>query len=560
MKHILIGSLILSSLALPTLAQTQNLSTHSKTVKATVYSQQAMLTREVILKELKKGNYEVKIVDLPLSLNKDSLSVTGEGTAGALIHHVELIPLKKQAKSPQETKLLKAIENIDLQLKKLSNQKEVQDTRADFLETVEAVSEEKIRKQLAYYQIKIKDWKALSAFLASEKGSILDKNTVLTFHKKHLFQKRSELKQGLKEIRSKHRQKKQAALVYLTVERPGQLALKLNYLMHQVSWRPAYEAKLDEKNEKLRLTLLGDLSQRTGEDWLNTTLRLSTANPFINISQPSLNPWYIQAPRYNKGLKRKAKKSKGYRRQRLAANQSQLNMVQDQVMNNLDADIEPVRKKDINYAQSKIETKGVSVVFKIPQKVNVPSTNNSRRVAIASRFFKYKIEYDVIPKRSPYAFLKVRFKNDSGLPLLRGKMRQYVDADYTGSTPFKLVRPNEEAKLNFGVDQDIKVKYKKLTSKKKTTGMLGDIQQHYRGYQFEITNYKSKAKKFNVYEFLPLSKNPKIKVKLLKAEPAPSKKMEKGRLKWVTMIQPWEKKVFKVEYVVEAPKGMALYF
>ena len=48
--------------------------------------------------------------------------------------------------------------------------------------------------------------------------------------------------------------------------------------------------------EQLKVSYLAEITQRTGEDWPEVTLVLSTARQGLRQTLPELSPWYIGRP------------------------------------------------------------------------------------------------------------------------------------------------------------------------------------------------------------------------------------------------------------------------
>ncbi len=71
--------------------------------------------------------------------------------------------------------------------------------------------------------------------------------------------------------------------------------IELTYHVAGASWRPLYDLVLD--GEKLKVSYLAEITQRTGEDWPEVTLVLSTTRQGLRQTLPELSPWYIGRPR-----------------------------------------------------------------------------------------------------------------------------------------------------------------------------------------------------------------------------------------------------------------------
>src|SRR5262249_13029005 len=70
--------------------------------------------------------------------------------------------------------------------------------------------------------------------------------------------------------------------------------LRLSYQLPDATWYPLYDARLDSEAGKMSLAQLGQVQQRTGEDWTGVALTLSTAQPSVGAVLPELDSWFVQ--------------------------------------------------------------------------------------------------------------------------------------------------------------------------------------------------------------------------------------------------------------------------
>lgn len=533
---------MLTGAILPVQAQQTQLRAPSQITKAVVYQGQSMLSREVNLKQMATGEYQLLIPDMPLNIYADSLSITGQGSAKFTIYNVQLAPLPPNEESKAVQTIRQELKQLEKQLAALQINESSLDATDDFLEMLGA----KIEKQLHISQLAIKEWTELMQFMAKSKGQLTKDALNYESWKAEVSEKIKKVSQKLNEAQQNQQLKTQSAIVHFAIKEKGDVTIQLNYLMTGVNWTPSYEARLDEKNEKLNLTYFGDVVQNTNETWPNIQLSLSTATPMLNAVVPQLYPWLLtqSAPGQLDNLLNAPAKPRA---------QGQLR-----------ADSGPGGERDDRdeggeYEESAVQTQGLSVRFAIAQPITLESTPYPRKVAIATRSFKYESEYHVVPKISPLVYLKARFRNTSDLPWLPGKVRNYVDMDYTGTNALALIRPNEEASLNFGVDENIKVTRKEEAEKATLEGLLKDTKRRLYAYDIDVSNYKNKPQKVVVFDHVPVSQYDKIRVETLTVTPTATETTKLGIHKWVLMLKPWEKKTIRVQYAIEHPVDLEIY-
>src|SRR5207237_9456922 len=83
------------------------------------------------------------------------------------------------------------------------------------------------------------------------------------------------------------------ARINLEAKAPGAVHLRLSYQLPDATWRPIYDARLDSEAGKVGLTEIGEVQQRTGEDWSGVKLTLSTARPSVGAQLPDPSSWFV---------------------------------------------------------------------------------------------------------------------------------------------------------------------------------------------------------------------------------------------------------------------------
>ena len=64
--------------------------------------------------------------------------------------------------------------------------------------------------------------------------------------------------------------------------------MKIFYLVANASWSPKYDIRVDGKDKSMLISYFGQIKQKTGENWNDTKICLSTAVPSIGGNVPEL--------------------------------------------------------------------------------------------------------------------------------------------------------------------------------------------------------------------------------------------------------------------------------
>ena len=123
--------------------------------------------------------------------------------------------------------------------------------------------------------------KAYDAFIAIDKAKT---------EKAKLEQRVQELDQDLQSI-GDHTFNQRSIKFYVQALTQGEI--KLSYMVQHARWQPIYKAELDTNNNTVKLTRMAMIAQKTGEDWNNVHLILSTATPKTYINQLYPESWWV---------------------------------------------------------------------------------------------------------------------------------------------------------------------------------------------------------------------------------------------------------------------------
>jgi len=80
------------------------------------------------------------------------------------------------------------------------------------------------------------------------------------------------------------------AVLFLQKQAPGKADVRLNYLVNNCGWSPAYTMRSSDDHKKVRIEYNALIHQLSGEDWKDVSLTLSTASPALSASGPGPRP------------------------------------------------------------------------------------------------------------------------------------------------------------------------------------------------------------------------------------------------------------------------------
>lgn len=67
----------------------------------------------------------------------------------------------------------------------------------------------------------------------------------------------------------------------------------ISYVVADAGWEPYYDLRVEDISKPLKIEYKSKVYQKTGEDWEDVKITLSTGNPYESGSLPTLEPWYL---------------------------------------------------------------------------------------------------------------------------------------------------------------------------------------------------------------------------------------------------------------------------
>jgi uncharacterized protein (TIGR02231 family) len=357
------------------------------------------------------------------------------------------------------------------------------------------------------------------------------------------------LRRELAQISGPVRKQKRSIVVDIEVLKAGSFDIKVSYLVRGAGWQPIYDARADFSKSEVELFLYGQLRQKTGEDWQDVGISLSTARPSIGGNLPYVSPWVLR-PFQPRVWEEKLKfAGAGFAAQKSA-------FVGDSMENESVPSAAPV--------YSSPEEKGTSVVYRLARRATIKSDGSENKLPISTQNLKANFEYSTYPRAVTLAYLGSRVKNAPELQLMSGRVNIFLDGDFVGASSLGNIGPGEEFDLYLGADENVKVK-RELIDKKVDETLIGSIASPDRTivfkYKLTVENYKSKKIKAKLFEAMPVPENDKIKVKMGQVSLDPKVKewqQRSGVWLWELELEPQAKKEIIYSFTVVAPRDMQI--
>ncbi len=326
----------------------------------------------------------------------------------------------------------------------------------------------------------------------------------------------------------------------------GNGTLTVTYQVGNARWVPAYDAMLttgaDGTEPAIALVRRAEITQQTGEDWVDVALTLSTSRPAGGTQAPFLDATIVRI--YDPGRRFAAPPAP-------AAEAA----ARDQVAGALGGAIQATEQQAIaDFGDFKAD-------FIIQGPVSVASGGGVRSVRIATDHAPARLLVAATPRLAEQAFLTAAFTLDSGAPILAGRANLFRDGAYVGTGGLAFSNAGAEVELGFGPDDLVRVTFALVSRETGERGLLTRINTDERLYRMTVENLHTRAIEITVTDRIPVAEDERIVVDGLPATTRPTEEDVDGRrgvMAWTYEYAPGETRTIDNAYLVTWPTDLAV--
>jgi len=349
--------------------------------------------------------------------------------------------------------------------------------------------------------------------------------------------------------------------VAIAVETNGELkaSLSLVYRVSQAAWTPRYDAKLDtgtkDKKPSLELVRRAEISQRTGEDWQDAKLAVSTVRTQGGTAAPEVTPLIVS---FNDAVVEGAfggvaqRASVTPKAAPAASVPAPMGVPGVSDAAKLESPA-PVLAKPV---LATLDAGPFQASFAVPGRVNVPRDGSSKTFALSTATIAPDLIARVAPALDQTAYLDVSFVQNEEAPLLPGEVAVQRDGVFVGKGRFPLVAPGDKATLGVGADDRIKVSRVPVRQKDTEPGWIGSSRAQLSDFKTSVKNLHDSPIQVSVTDRLPVSDSNQIQVEALSSNtPATEKTFadKRGVQAWSFALAPNENKDIRFGWRLKWP-------
>ncbi len=348
---------------------------------------------------------------------------------------------------------------------------------------------------------------------------------------------------------------------------PLEADLTIRYQVATANWAPVYDARLATGSKtaapKLTLARRAAISQRSGENWDNVTLQLSTARPSEGASAPTIDTQIVEFEPEFKPVPAapmaRMEKSKGARE---AMQDMDAAAMPEDAPAATAALAPPPPPEPITEQVATLTSAPFEATFAVPGKVTVIGTGEAKRVVLMTDDLEPALTSRTVPKAEPNAYLYAKLKIAKGTPLLPGRVYLFRDGTFVGTGDLPLLPPGEEHDLGFGLDDQVKVRHAVLEEKRGESGLISTSHTDSRNFRVTVKNLHERPIQLTVLDRVPVSQNQDIKVEFTgKASPTKQNVEDKrGVMSFEAKLEPDEEKVLEYGYRITWPAAKSIIY
>jgi len=520
-----------------------------------VYPDAAIVTRVATI-DLPQGDSVVTFKDLPLALDPASLRVSGQGAAKITIGAVDTDVAPTTSKAANDA-IAEKLTGLREERARLSSTLDaLQAKRAMILRYSQA---EPTKASGDAKPLDVSQWSAAWDAVGSALAKLGDEL-------RPAEAKARALDEEIKALEAERQRPapadaaRRGASVALNAENATSAEITISYRVANVGWRPAYDASLDTNAAAKTVSLARRalLSQRTGEDWSNVALTVSTARVAGMVDAPNLQPIKIdfwQPPLAETESAPAAMAKDATAPQAPRAGAGVLHVDQGWGAAQLSGAPQPIQRvAEENVSQS--ESSAYAAEFKVAGRVSLASDGAQKSFLLARVDAPATLLFKASPSLDQTVYLAAHFTDDAQAPLLPGEIALHRDGAFVGQAPIAFTPPGDAVDLGFGADDKIKVTRVAVSRKENEPTWYNQTKVEVREFKTTVKNLHDFPVKVQVTDQLPYSENTAITVEQLAATTPPTEKQvadKRGVMSWTLDLLPGESKDLHLAYRLKWP-------
>ena len=487
--------------------------------RVTLYPRGAAVTRTVH-RDLAQGLWELRVTDLPEGIDPRRLQAKlragdapSEGAPRLLGVEYEEVPGIELAGSPEGIELASKLKDAKRRLMHAGQDRALLAHRASRIDQVGSRAAANATNDGGAAKSDPAAALAQVAWAHDERTKLLSEEREIADRTEAIAREVAELEATIAQRGSAGRVRRSAVVRVAALE-AGALDLDLTYHLQSAGWEPRYAIRAAGDRSGASIEYDAVLVQKTGEEWKDVRISLSTASPERSAEPGEVQPVFVDVERPRGGgmggaVGRRALRKAGAPPTRGleggtagepggAAN---------------DAEVADALRGLASGAG--VNDAGIAVSFELPRRVSVPSdAARSQRTRITTIEPETRFTYVAAPLETESVFLRGDLVNASGYQLLPGLAEIHMGGDYVGDSDVPAVAPKSAFQVYFGADQAVRAKREVVSRVTGAAGLFGGSEATTWKYRVTIDNGTGRDLRLELLDRRPESRNEKVEIKV----------------------------------------------
>lgn len=501
----------------------------SKIVEVTVFGGSASVKRRATLPAGESSNGKFVLAGLPLTLDPDSVRVR---LTGGEVVGVEV----RERYQPQVAN--ERVQGLRDRLRQLEREVSVLDDEDDVLSTMQKHIQRLLVQEESAQQQEVKQGRVDKAAWEENFAYLRGKLDELTKERRELNWKEEEKQVALNDLRLELGRFEGAGGVRLrdvmvdavSTGGGGQRTLDVEYVVSNAGWQPSYDLRAKKDLSGVDLVYRAKVSQRSGEDWRDATILLSTARPQVGAQGPEPRPVWLSL--YDPRATRKTARTR--------APTASLGYAGDDARAETEAPAPTF---------AEVQSEGLSVRFRLPRTETIESRDQPTDVLIGRSELAIAPEHYCVPAVDTTVWLRAKANNTSDWVMLPGRASVYFGADFLGHAWMKAVQLEQEFTLHLGPDPGLIVERTQLEDMREGSGIFSSKASLKESWRIDVQNAGAFSQRADgsvsvlIHETLPRSQDDRINVDIAEVKPKllqtarwKKERQEKGTLTWLVRV------------------------
>ncbi|MCK9782770.1 DUF4139 domain-containing protein [Proteus vulgaris] len=378
-------------------------------------------------------------------------------------------------------------------------------------------------------------------FISQKMTAILNKQNMAREEIAELTEQSEELSRQIEIDMPTIAKEKTQIVLSLSTSKNLTSKMRISYITPDAGWSPAYDIRSQGMDKPILLTYKADVIQHTGLNWDKVKLVLTSTNPSLNITAPTLSPWYLAL--YNDNAKFR--------------NKSMSMEMASPVAPSPAAMREESYEKQLNKGVTRYVTtnnNGINLSHTIALPYTLKNSTEPNTLVINQKEVVADYRYLTTPKLVEEVYLQAEVKDWENLNLLNGRANIYYMNSFVGNSYINTNELTELLSIPFGIDKNIQISRINNEKIRKEPIFIGTTVEQKESYTIKVRNTYNAPVKVTIYDQLPLSQENNITVADAVYKDGELDK-NTGEIKWDITLGAKEERSLPLNYTLSYPKN-----